>query len=111
MHKFTFEFNDHKETFPVWDEWNMADQELEVKYEIRDGRVSIDSVKVRVDTCTGFQTIELIHILSALSGLLDIKIAAESDVMRRNVEKMHKNYPELYREYTQEERAEMLKLK
>jgi hypothetical protein len=79
MHQFTFEFNDHKETFPVWDEWNMADQELEVIYEIRDGRVSIDSVKVRVDTCTGFQTVELIHILSALSGLLDIKRAAEDN--------------------------------
>jgi hypothetical protein len=88
MHQFTFEFNDHKETFPVWDEWNMADQELEVIYEIRDGRVSIDSVKVRVDTCTGFQTVELVHILSALSGLLDIKIAAQDNWERRKQEKI-----------------------
>ena len=111
MHRFTFEFNDHKETFPTWDEWNMADQELEVIYEVRGGRISIHSVKMSVDTATGFQTVELVHILSALSGLLDIKRAAEDDVMRRNVEKMHKNYPHLARPLTQEERAEMLKLK
>jgi hypothetical protein len=111
MHRFTFEFNDHKETFPTWDEWNMADTEFDVTYEITKGRINIVSVEWSVDTCTGFQTIELVHILSALSGLLDIKRAAESDVMRRNVEKQHKNYPELARELTQEERAEMLKLK
>ena len=111
MYEFTFEFNDYKETFPVWHEWNMADQELKVIYEIRDGRVSIDSVKVRVDTCTGFQTVELVHILSALSGLLDIKRAAENDVMRRNVEKQYNNYPELARELTQEQTVEMLKVK
>jgi hypothetical protein len=88
MHQFTFEFNDHKETFPVWDEWNMADTELEVLYEVRGGRVSIDSVKVSVDTCTGFQTIELVHILSALSGLLEIKIAAHLHWERRKQEKI-----------------------
>jgi hypothetical protein len=88
MYEFTFEFNDYKETFPVWHEWNMADQELKVIYEIRDGRVSIDSVKVRVDTCTGFQTVELVHILSALSGLLDIKIAAQLHWEKRKQEKI-----------------------
>jgi hypothetical protein len=111
MHRFTFEFNNYKETFPVWDEWNMADQELEVIYEVRDGRISIDSVKMSVATATGFHDVELVHILSALSGLLDIKRAAEDDVMRRNVEKQYKNYPELARKLTQEQRAEILKLK
>jgi hypothetical protein len=111
QYHFTFQFNDYKETLRVWDEWNMEDLDLEVHYTSDKDGIHIDSVHLFTAIQGGFVDVELVHILRAFGSLLDIKRAAESDQVRRNVEKMYKNYPDLAKPLTREEQAEILKLK
>lgn len=108
-HQFTFEFNDYKEVFPEWDEWNMADTELDVTYNVINGRVHVCSVKMRADSPTGYNTAEIRHILAALDGLKTIKRACENDCERRNQAQIRASYPKLHP--TTEEIIDMLKLK
>jgi hypothetical protein len=44
-HRFTIRFNDLKDSYPIWDQWNMADNELDVTYIVFEGRACISSVR------------------------------------------------------------------
>jgi hypothetical protein len=92
-YKFTFEFNDHKDAFPEWDQWNMGDVELDVTYNIIGGvdnksiwTVHVSSVTMLGDNST--DRIELRHILAALGGLKDIKRACEDDLAKLRLAKI-----------------------
>jgi hypothetical protein len=102
-YKFTLEFNDYKETYSVWDEWNMADNELDVEYWNSKGRAVVSGVK--------FHGIEMIGLLMCLpkQAMEFIEKAAQEDYEKRKQAQIHANYPNLHP--TTEEIIDMLKLK
>jgi hypothetical protein len=81
-HKFTFEFNDIKSTYLIWDEWNMADNELDVEYWISSDTACVSGIKFH-----GVQIIGLIMCLPK-EAMEFIEKAAQADYEKRKAAKI-----------------------
>lgn len=81
-YNFTLTFNDLKSTYLIWDEWNMADNELDVEYWVSNGTACISGIKFH-----GMQIIGLIMCLPKES--MDfIEKAAQADYEKRKAAKI-----------------------
>jgi hypothetical protein len=93
---FQFELNSLKETAKVWDQWNMGDVELNVKYEFLNKTLHISSVILDEYYLSNNKPVELVHILRAMDALGPITYAAEHHYEFVKVGMMSRNYQNIH---------------
>jgi hypothetical protein len=106
MKQYTFYYDYEQDSIISEDAINSS-TELEIKYSVKEGSVMIQSVKINT---YGESQIDIVPILDVINHK-ELNRLAESDVMRRNVEQMYKNYSHLSMPMTTEQKSELLKLK